>query len=82
MSCCKSNNGYKFYLQLNENHDRTVIKTTMQKAFGWNESKIDSIIDIASNTGTCKLFDVGFDEMKRLSRKLAEYKLPYKVIQK
>jgi DNA gyrase/topoisomerase IV subunit B len=85
MSCggCKNKPEYSFSLSLNESQ-RTeefgkAIKETFSRIFKWNPERINSIVDIAVEKGECRLFETSFDEMNRLSKKLAINKIPYKV---
>lgn len=81
MSCCKSKSGYEFSLVLNEHSNIIMIEQAFHRNFNWPPSKIDAIIEIAKETGKCKLFDVGQDEMVRLSKKLSKNNIPYSVTQ-
>lgn len=86
MSCghpCKNKPEYSFSLFFNESQQTheygSKIKETFSRIFKWNTEKINSIVDIAVEKGECQLFETTFDEMNRLSKKLAENKIPYKV---
>lgn len=73
MSCCKNSNTYKFYL------NGVVEPTLLKNVFSWNESKIDTILEITKTSGKCILLEVNYDEMLQISKKLAEHKIPYTV---
>jgi hypothetical protein len=85
MSCggCKNKPEYSFSLFLNEAQQTEEfgngIKETFSRIFKWNTERINSIVDIAVEKGECQLFETSFDEMNRLSKKLALNKVPYKV---
>lgn len=83
MSCCKKSPEYTMYLSLSKavltETYASDLKSTFSSIFSWNDSKIETIVDVAMTFGECALFDVGHDEMLRLSKKLMKNNIPFSV---
>lgn len=83
MSCGHCKKQYRITLTLSEQQRTDTfgnqLKETFSRIFKWNHARINSTIDISIETGSCQLFDVGKDEMIRLSKKLTQNNIPYSV---